>query len=88
MSNQLNPVLTAAAVHLMIPVTQWTIMPGTVPTTSHQTTSMSLYSYFMCGVHTCTRYSYITVHDLQLFAMKGIEGRKNVTNINENPTRS
>ena len=35
--------------------------------------------YFICGVHNCTRYHYITVRDLQLFAMKSIAGRKNVT---------
>ena len=34
--------------------------------------------YFMCGVHNCSRYQYVTVHDLQVFAMEGLAGRKNV----------
>ena len=34
--------------------------------------------YFMCGVHNCSRYQYVTVHDLQVFAMEGLAGRKSV----------
>ena len=49
--------------------------------------------YFMCGVHNCSRYQYVIVHDLQVFAMEGLAGRKNVvinipilTKITQDPT--
>ena len=32
--------------------------------------------YFTRGVHNCSRYQYVTVHDLQVFAMEGLAGRK------------